>query len=511
MSTNKFRDAALAAATNVTSKDVASKAWGLLKSGYCGGAEPTAKGVQDATAEELKGVGIPPAVAKVWAPLFASAPEDDGETGFDVNKRRTYTPASLVRMYVVNSDDAALNREIDHRSENQPWVIQTAGEIHQAQSATFLEILSKGQVPPARAEVDGREIEPVLRGAEKQAKVRTFTEDPSSPSDKLPIDEVSGLTGASFKDVSHEARQVYREALRYELRGVNLMELRRIARALANKNLTGETRKLVLTADYLTVKDLLPDALRAWTNKEPGARAKLVITEAQTPAGFPPAGVDEDSSAGFEGDLAPQAPKQAARFTAPPSGIPKLGNAALDEIHGMAVLGRFDRNALLCGIPVQLTAQFRTANTVADQLSLDLEAMNGLVLADDSVPIHTWLTNALAKSRTAQEKSVFERALAQVMGAAALPAWLGRTPFLWSDPNANAFYQECVTAYSSPPEIEFLVKRLGVPTGSLRMDKAVGPLWVDVIEVVTTRGKLTSLFQFVLADPSKTGCFRRWR
>lgn len=303
MSSNTFKDAAIAAAAKVTSMEVATKAWTLLTTNYCGGAEPTEEGMKDATAEELKAIAIPPAIAKVWAPLFASAPEDDGETGFDPNKRRAYSPTSLVRMYVVNPDEPALNREIDRRAEGEPWVVHTAGSIHQAQSAAFLGYLAEGKVPPAFADVDGRQIAPVRRGMEKQAKYRTFAEDPSAPGQKLPVDEVSAITGASFKGVSHEARQVYREALRHELYRANTMEMRRVARELAGKDLTGDLAALVQKPDYLAVKAVVPDGLRVWTNRKPSDRPSLEITEAMTPTSFQPAGVDEDVHAGVSAIL----------------------------------------------------------------------------------------------------------------------------------------------------------------------------------------------------------------
>lgn len=72
------------------------------------------------------------------------------------------------------------------------------------------------------------------------------------------------------------------------------------------------------------------------------------------------------------------------------------------------------RIALLSGVPVEFVASIPLASTPAEQVLCDLNAMNmACVLSDGSVPLLTWLANAIALAGGRRETATFQEALGQ--------------------------------------------------------------------------------------------------
>ena len=72
------------------------------------------------------------------------------------------------------------------------------------------------------------------------------------------------------------------------------------------------------------------------------------------------------------------------------------------------------RTALLAGIPAEFVASVPFASTPAEQILCDLNAMNvACVLADGSVPLLTWLANAIALAGGRREMMIFQEVLNQ--------------------------------------------------------------------------------------------------
>jgi hypothetical protein len=90
----------------------------------------------------------------------------------------------------------------------------------------------------------------------------------------------------------------------------------------------------------------------------------------------------------------------------PPDDITALHAAALQ-----CGLERY-RGVLLAGLAPSFVATLRSGPTASAQLALDLEAMNRVErLADGTVPLQLWLSNAMHLSGPRREAEVFRRAL----------------------------------------------------------------------------------------------------
>ena len=92
-----------------------------------------------------------------------------------------------------------------------------------------------------------------------------------------------------------------------------------------------------------------------------------------------------------------------------------LEHQTIVEIHAAAMsLGLSkSRDALLAGLPRDVSAGLQGAADQAAQLLVDLDALNGVErLPSGDVPIAIWLTNALALTKSLPQAVVFDRALA---------------------------------------------------------------------------------------------------
>src|SRR5262245_14717287 len=85
------------------------------------------------------------------------------------------------------------------------------------------------------------------------------------------------------------------------------------------------------------------------------------------------------------------------------------------------------RTALLAGIPAEFVASLPLASTPAEQVLCDLNAMNvACVLADGSMPLLTWLANAIVLAGGRRETMIFQEGLGQchATGLTKLPSAL---------------------------------------------------------------------------------------
>jgi SAM-dependent methyltransferase len=101
-----------------------------------------------------------------------------------------------------------------------------------------------------------------------------------------------------------------------------------------------------------------------------------------------------------------------------------MGILSLDEVHELrsAVITADltnSRNALLVGIPSDFVASLPREAKAGEQVLRDLDALNTAgALADRSMPILTWLTNAVALAGPRAEALVFRRLLERPAGLA---------------------------------------------------------------------------------------------
>lgn len=274
---------------------VAADAWEKMKAGLFGGKEPTDDALKLFDADDLKGAGVEPVLAKAWGKLFAGSVAAAEDATFKAKKASRYTPGDLARFYAANADDAALNTEIDSRTMAE-WVIAVDGKVNADESAKFLAWNIAGDEPPRAVKVNGVRIAPVRRGMEKATK--KHAEDPSAPGHRLPVDGVSKVTGAAFATMTPACRKLYRVALSHELRGANVLVLREYARKLSGD---------VKVMDF---EEVLPDAFEVYTSKaltntlpaleiEDGAlEATRVLRDGAPAPGFLGAGAADGARAG---------------------------------------------------------------------------------------------------------------------------------------------------------------------------------------------------------------------
>jgi hypothetical protein len=225
-------------------RKLAEAEWSKMKSALFGGQEPTTEALTHFDANDLLSVGVTPIFAKAWGKMFATSatpgptqaagiPEAEQADGFKVKRARKYSGLALATFYSRAHDDDALNAEIDRRTGGEPWVIAVAGKVLPEPSSRFIDWLAAGDEPPRAVQVDDEKVVPVARGRERQA--RTFQEDPSAPGERLPVDNISKVTGCDFTDVDHECRQLFRVGLGYELHGASVREKRATARSMVKK------------------------------------------------------------------------------------------------------------------------------------------------------------------------------------------------------------------------------------------------------------------------------------
>ncbi|MEZ4301241.1 MAG: hypothetical protein R3B70_40275 [Polyangiaceae bacterium] len=96
-----------------------------------------------------------------------------------------------------------------------------------------------------------------------------------------------------------------------------------------------------------------------------------------------------------------------------------LDDKTLRGLHAAAIQIGLDRRALLVGVPAGYVASLRQSDSPTAQLMRDLETLNATPsLMDGSVPLVSWLENAVAFSGLRREGAVFEAALARLSKAA---------------------------------------------------------------------------------------------
>jgi len=95
------------------------------------------------------------------------------------------------------------------------------------------------------------------------------------------------------------------------------------------------------------------------------------------------------------------------------------------------------RSALLAGIDGNLVAGLPDAENRADQILQDLNAMNETgELADGSMPLATWLTNAISRTRGKREEAIFAAALEHVRPGSSATTASTRTKGARAEPAA---------------------------------------------------------------------------
>jgi len=86
------------------------------------------------------------------------------------------------------------------------------------------------------------------------------------------------------------------------------------------------------------------------------------------------------------------------------------------------------RSALLTGIAGSFVAGLPDAENRADQILQDLNAMNDTgELADGSMPLATWLANAIGRTRGKREEAIFAAALEHVRPGSSTPGASNRS------------------------------------------------------------------------------------
>jgi formylglycine-generating enzyme required for sulfatase activity len=96
-----------------------------------------------------------------------------------------------------------------------------------------------------------------------------------------------------------------------------------------------------------------------------------------------------------------------------------LGHDEILKLHAAAVSAHLieSRQAMLTGIEASLTGGIPRAANPSDQILQDLDALNAVgALVDGSVPLATWLSNAVARTGTRKESAIFVAALARCTG-----------------------------------------------------------------------------------------------
>lgn len=100
-----------------------------------------------------------------------------------------------------------------------------------------------------------------------------------------------------------------------------------------------------------------------------------------------------------------------------------LNHDEILKVHAAVVSAQLvgSRDALLVGIDGRLVAGLPSAATPSDQILRDLDTLNSAsVLADGSMPLATWLANAVAQAGPRKEGAIFRAALDRYKGPTAL-------------------------------------------------------------------------------------------
>lgn len=92
-----------------------------------------------------------------------------------------------------------------------------------------------------------------------------------------------------------------------------------------------------------------------------------------------------------------------------------LPEESIARIYAAAISCRLDRSILLGGLDARFVAQLPTRFALGEQILSDLHVMNEIVsLVDGTVPIRTWLKNALTVSASRHESEIFREYLRQL-------------------------------------------------------------------------------------------------
>lgn len=441
-----LKEEALALGDKLLSKDgkkAALAEWAKIKTGLCDGREPTEDALRHLDASDLKGAGVTVVFAKAWAKLFSGAMDDD--TVFVAANASKYKGVHLATFYAANTNDAALNLEIDNRAKDGEWVIAIEGKVYPEQSGQFLDWLTAGDEPPRAIKVDGKKVTPVKRGAERVGK--KHREDPSTGGQRLPVDNISKFTRVDFTDVSHECCQLYRVALSYELRNAGTISRREMARSMVGKR----------PDDFA---EIMPDAFEAYeTQREQGTLPSLLLSEETPPAnppvqyrdGRPPHPRENYDRSG--GPPFPPAGGEREIPTGPKVYLPT--DAQLNEVYHAIVTMGMHRDGLTIGIDGETIYSVPTMTDSATQIRKDLFTFRDMgMLTTGKVPIHQYIENAARFAGL--------RPLARVLTAALSPTT--RSPLLY-----------VVGMESSPEAWQKLQTQLALAlqSGAIRLAEAV--------------------------------------
>jgi hypothetical protein len=104
--------------------------------------------------------------------------------------------------------------------------------------------------------------------------------------------------------------------------------------------------------------------------------------------------------------------------------VPVVIHSQILRVHGAAVAAGLatSRSALLAGLPQSLVVGLSTAANPGAQVLNDLDQINESGrLADGTVPLQTWLSNAVALSGPRAETTIFQQVLELAKSSAAVP------------------------------------------------------------------------------------------
>jgi hypothetical protein len=184
-----------------------------------------------------------------------------------------------------------------------------------------------------------------------------------------------------------------------------------------------------------------------------------------------------------------------------------LSSAQLSLVHTAAVTADLDRSSLLAHLDRRFVASLPRASTQAAQLLQDLSHLNGIAaLQDGTVPLRTWLENAVLMAGPRPEGGVFEDALRGLSGAGGdvPPAGdlLDAVPYPWGRTEAVRLRDLLVNAYPEVGQVQHLAKTAPIQLGRWTREGGIEAAWNSLLDLAASQQKLRALIARVLADPT---------
>lgn len=499
-------------------EDAAKIAWEKVKENC--GAEPTAAMLADYDRAAYLAIGVPRPLAVAWGEAFTKDAAPVKGRKFKVG--RTYTAAEYAALYEVDPENLPLCDAIYAATDGKPWVVHT-DKFHVAESARFIAWHMDEEIAPPTVDVDGVPVAPVMPGEERQKAAKEHYADPFDPVGYLDVNRGSKRTGASFAGYSDEALSAMRFLFERDLRTEGNLSLRGLA-----TECRGKTPAEILAAS--------PTTLAAWNKMPPANRpaAKRAKRNPDPPVPFGEPAAPMATRDGLE--IAAGAPSAGTVPTVHVlTGGAKKARAATEELKkhlATAVrngaLRVTDDYAMPAGGFVSEIVAGRAAeatvliamvcsDSLADDEFCQTIASSGRTVVPVIVEPCMWEWNPTLKGKVSLDASNMMAAaqgivrVATAARAPSSPAWLDTAPFPFSDPDAGAFYAECIRAYPRAAAAEMACKFSGVPTGMINFNGGADAVWFSALSVAAGAAKTRALLDYVLRDPGVSGLFKAWR